>query len=60
MRSATWFVAWLALLQLVDDKCSAELFAKPNIVVIFADDIGYGDFGCYCHGAPKTSHSWAR
>src|SRR5262245_35387221 len=52
MRSATWFVACLVLLQLVDDKCSAELAAKPNIVVIYADDIGYGDFGCY--GATKV------
>ncbi len=21
--------------------------AKPNVVIIYADDIGYGDFGCY-------------
>ncbi len=27
-----------------DDICVA---GQPNIVIIYADDIGYGDFGCY-------------
>jgi arylsulfatase A-like enzyme len=28
---------------------------RPNIVLIVADDMGYGDFGCFNYGASKTT-----
>jgi arylsulfatase A-like enzyme len=42
----------LALIAVVMISVAASGADKPNVVFILADDIGYGDFGCY--GATKV------
>ncbi len=43
------------LAALCTSLCAEE--SKPNILMIYADDIGYGDFGCYGATKVKTPHA---
>jgi len=43
---------WLPSLLLISSIAAAQ--ERPNIIVIMADDLGWGDLGCYGHEQLKT------
>ena len=50
MKIAVAFLIGVVTLFLVAENAAAQA-SRPNIVVIFADDLGYGDIGAF--GAPN-------
>lgn len=53
MRYITPFILLLTLFSTFNTQAANP---KPNFVVIFCDDLGYGDLGCFGHPTIKTPH----
>ncbi|TWT72175.1 sulfatase family protein [Crateriforma conspicua] len=49
-------VCCLVVLGLGGPQASAQSADPPNVIVIMADDLGYGDVSCYGHAALETPH----
>ena len=55
MRSAILGTC-LCLFCLHNRSAAVETVGTPNIVLIFTDDLGYGDFGCFAATGNSTPH----
>lgn len=47
---------WILLVTFFGGDCKADEFQQPNVVLIFADDLGYGDLGCFGSETIRTPH----
>jgi arylsulfatase A len=51
-----WIVAAAVLIFLIGPQWNQAAERPPNFVVIFCDDLGWGDLGCFGHPTIRTPH----
>src|SRR5688500_3723836 len=49
-------IALVGLVLVLSASGQARGADRPNVIIILADDLGYGDLGCYGHPKFKTPH----
>lgn len=47
---------FFAAMCMITAMCRAEAFDRPNVVLIYIDDLGFGDLGCYGSNDIPTPH----